>query len=197
MESLNTQGWERRSFFLLNLESLSCIVSLHSLPGSRSCEWRVTRTFLSCWLATRWIWKTSDRCPSRRPQQGPSSGACLMWRRQPRRVPTWTRWAMLSRLPAQDQLPFQLASLLRDPDQWMPRDNVYTWVEYLLILLLNSTKVYLTCCSWLIIASICLIKRGCSTKWVYYEPGVFHCASLIWMSECSGFLGRGLHFVAA
>lgn len=69
-------------------------------PGSRSWEWRRTRTCPSSWSATSRTWTTGGRSARTRPRRAPSSGACATWRRQPRPAPTSTRYVWRRVLPA-------------------------------------------------------------------------------------------------
>ena len=69
-------------------------------PGSRSWEWRRTKTSPSSWSATSRTWTTGGRSAQMRPRRAPSSGACATWRRQPRPAPTSTRYVWRRVLPA-------------------------------------------------------------------------------------------------
>ena len=68
-----------------NLGCLWCVA------GNRYCEWRMTRTFHSCWWATWSTWKSSVRSRMRKPWSGPRSGASPTWKPLPKPASMWTR----------------------------------------------------------------------------------------------------------
>ena len=70
----------------------SCSLLCFARLGSRSCGWRTTRTFRSCWWATRWTWRNGGRWPWTRPRPAPRSGTSPTWRRRPRHGATSTRY---------------------------------------------------------------------------------------------------------
>lgn len=52
------------------------------VPGTSRFRW--------CWWATRWTWRTRERCPPVRVRRWPRTGAAPSWRPRPRARPWWT-----------------------------------------------------------------------------------------------------------
>ena len=145
-----------------NLGCLWCVA------GNRYCEWRMTRTFHSCWWATWSTWKSSVRSHMRKPWSGPRSGASPTWKPLPKPASMWTRLVVSVVWHGQNWL-----------DGWVLLTGLcsslhsmcWTWRVVgvyctLLILVWDSERLHIHAVHFLWCDSCCMVELALILNWV-------------------------------